>query len=67
MQNYNEISPHTSQNGQKKSSKILQKINAGKGVEKGKIPTLLVGMCIGTTTMENSMEFPQTTKNGTTM
>ena len=30
---------------------------------KGKPPTLLVGMYIGATTMENSMEVPQKTKN----
>ena len=29
---------------------------------KGKPPTLLVGMEIGTTTMENSMELPEKTK-----
>ena len=29
---------------------------------KGNPPTLLVGMQIGTTTIENSMEFPQKTE-----
>ena len=33
--------------------------------EKGAPSALLVGMQIGATTMENSMEFPQKTKNGT--
>ena len=32
---------------------------------KGNPSTLLVGMQIGVTTVENSMEFPQKTKNGT--
>ena len=38
--------------------KNLQTINAGEGVEKREPPTLLVGMWIGTTTMENSMGVP---------
>ena len=41
-QNYNEVSPHTSQTGH--HQKNLQIINAGKAVEKGKSGTLLVGM-----------------------
>ena len=32
---------------------------------KGNPSALLVGMQTGATTMENSMEFPQKTKNGT--
>ena len=36
----------------------LQITNAGEGVEKREPPTLLVGMQTGTTTMENSMDFP---------
>ena len=32
---------------------------------KGNLSTLLVGMQTGAATMENSMEFPQKTKNGT--
>ena len=32
---------------------------------KGKLSTLSVGMQTGAATMENSMEFPQKTKNGT--
>ena len=35
--------------------------------KKGNPPTLLVGMEIGTTTMENSMEVPQKTKYRTTI
>ena len=34
---------------------------------KGNPPALLVGMSIGTTTIENSMEVPQKTKNRTTI
>ena len=34
---------------------------------KGKLCTLLVGMEIGTATIENSMEFPQKTKDRTTI
>ena len=34
---------------------------------KGNSPTLLVGMKIGTITMENSMELPQKTKYRTTI
>ena len=30
---------------------------------KGNLPTLLVGIYVGATTMENSMEVPQETKN----
>ena len=33
-------------------------VNSGEGVEKENPPTLLVGMYIGTTTMENGMEIP---------
>ena len=34
---------------------------------KGNPSTLLVGMQTGTATVENSMEFPQKTKNGTAL
>ena len=34
---------------------------------KGKPPTLLVGMSVGTTTIENSMEIPQKTNYRTTI
>ena len=43
------------------SSKILQIINAGKGIEKRE-PTLLVGMSVGAATTEDSMEVPKTLK-----
>ena len=38
--------------------KILQKINAGEGVEKGNTLTLLVAMQTGIATLENSVEIP---------
>jgi len=41
-QNYNEVSPHTGQNGH--HQKNLQTINAGGGVEKREPLALLVGM-----------------------
>ena len=41
--------------------KSLQ-INAGKGVKKGNHHLLLVGIYIGVTTMDNSMEVPQNIK-----
>ena len=34
---------------------------------KGKLSALLVGMQTGRATVENSMEFPQKTKNGTAL
>ena len=51
--NYNEISPHTSQNGHHQR---LQTIDAGEGLKNGNPLALLVGMYIGIATMENSME-----------
>ena len=41
--------------------------NIEKGLWKGNPPTLLVGMYIGTATMENSMEVPHKTKYRTTI
>ena len=35
--------------------------NAGEDVDKGNLPTLLVGMQVGTITMENNTEVPQKT------
>ena len=64
-QNYNELLPHTDQNGH--HQKNLQIINAGKGVEKGNPLTLLVGMWIGIVTMENSKVAPWKTKNRITI
>ena len=42
-------------------------MHAGKVVEKGNPSALLVGMQTGATTVENSMKFPQKTKNGTAL
>ena len=39
-------------------SKSLQAINAGEGVDKRELLTLLVGMQTSTATMENSVEIP---------
>ena len=39
-------------------SKSLQAINAGEGVDKRELLTLLVGMQTSTATMENSVEVP---------
>ena len=55
-QNYNEISPHTGQNGHYKKKFTNKSINAGECVEKRKPLALLVGIQIDTATMENSME-----------
>ena len=49
------------------SSKSLQKINAGEGVEKGNTLALLVGMWTDTATMENGMVIPLKTRNKTTI
>ena len=55
-QNYNEISPHTSQMA------IIKKIHKQKMLERVQReenpPTVLVGMYIGIVTMENSTEVP---------
>ena len=40
---------------------------AGEVVEKGNPSAPLVGMLTGAATVENSMEFPQKTKNGTAL
>ena len=55
--------PHTSQNGHHKQSnkqQVLERL-----WRKGNPRALLVGLQTGVTTMENSTEFPQKTKNGT--
>ena len=53
---------HTSQSGQHKQihKQMLERMQ-----RKGNPSALLVGMQIGEATVENSMEFPQKTKNGT--
>ena len=48
------------------TNKNLQ-INAGKSVEKRNLLILLVGMLVGTATMENSMEVPQKAENKITV
>ena len=60
--NHNEIPLHTSQNGHHKqiNKQVLEMM-----WRKRNTTILLVGMQTGTTTMENHMEFPQKTKNGT--
>ena len=60
--NQNKIPIHTSQSGQHKqiNKQMLERMQ-----RKGKPSTLLVGMKTGVATMENSIEFPQKTKNGT--
>ena len=60
--NHNEVPSHTSQSGQHKQihKQLLQRIR-----RKGNPSALLVGMQAGAATVENNMEFPQKTKNGT--
>ena len=60
--NHSEISLHTSQNGhpeQIDKQQVLERI-----WKKGNPSALLVGMQSDVATVENSMEFPQKTKNG---
>ena len=63
-ENHIEIPPHTGQNGQHKqiNKQVLERM-----WRKGNPSTLLVGMQTGEATVENSMEFPQKTKNGTAL
>ena len=63
-QNHNEVSSHTSENGQHKQihKQMLERMR-----RKGNPSTLLVGMQTGEATVENSMQFPQKTKNGTAL
>ena len=55
---------HTSQNGHPKQSnkQVLERM-----WRKGNPSALLVGMQTGEATVENNMEFPQKTKNGTAL
>ena len=58
-QNYNELSPHTFQNDHHQKKKKIYKQFMLDGVwRKGNPPTLLLGMKIGASTVENSMEVP---------
>ena len=60
--NHNEIPLYTSQNGHHKeiNKQVLERM-----WRKGNPSALLVGMQTGAATVENSIEFPQKTKNGT--
>ena len=59
--NHSEISLHTSQNGHPEQIDKQQELESL--WRKENPSALLVGMQTGATTMENSMEFPQKTKN----
>ena len=61
--NHNEIPPHISQNGHHRQ--INEKQMLEKMWRKGNPSALLGGMQTSAATMENSMEFPQKTKNET--
>ena len=60
--NHNEVPSHTSQSGQHKhiNKQMLERMQ-----RKGNPSALLVGKQTGAATVENSMDFPQKTKNGT--
>ena len=65
IKNHNEILVHTSENGHHKQinkQQVLVRL-----WRKGNPSALLVGMQPGEATVENSMEFPQKTKNGTAL
>ena len=53
--------------GQKVHHNQINKQVLARVWRKGDPSTLLVGMQIGEATVENSMEFPQKTKNGTAL
>ena len=63
-ENHNYVPSHTGQNGQHKqiNKQMLERMR-----RKGNPTTWLVGMQTGAATMENSMELPQKTKNGTAL
>ena len=62
VKNHNEIPPHTGQNGHYKQ---INKRLLARMWRKENCSALLVGMQTGAATVENHMEFPQKTKNGT--
>ena len=67
-QNHNEVPSHSSQSGQHKQiHKQVHKQMLERMWRKGNPSALLVGMQTGEATVENSMEFPQKTKNGTAL
>ena len=61
--NHNEIPLHTGQHGHHKQ--INKKQVLERMWRKGNPNALLAGMQTGAATVENSVEFPQKTKNGT--
>ena len=63
-ENHNEVPSHTSQSGQHKQ---IHKQMLERMWRKGNPSALLVGMQTGEATVENSMEFPQKTKNGSAL
>ena len=63
-ENHNEVPSHTSQSGQHKQINIQMLERMWR---KGNPSALLVGIQTGEATVENSMEFPQKTKNGTAL
>ena len=64
-QNHDEVPSYIRQNGHHQKS--LQTINAVQGVEKRELSYTDGGKVNWKTTMENSMELPQETKNRTTI
>ena len=62
--NHNEVPSHTSQSGQHKQ---IHKQMLERMWRKRNPNALLVGMQTGEATVENNMEFPQKTKNGTAL
>ena len=61
-ENHNQVPSHTSHSGQHKQ---IHKQMLERMLRKGNPSALLVGMKTGEATVENSMEFPKKTKNGT--
>ena len=64
-QNHDEVPPYNSQNGH--HPKVYKQEVLERLWRKRNPVTLLVGMSIGATTVENSMEIPQETQNRTTI
>ena len=62
-ENHNEVPSHNGQRSQHKQ--INKQLVLVRLWRKGNTSTLLVGMQTGAASVENSMEFPQKTKNGT--
>ena len=63
-QNYNEVPPHTGQNGH--HYKVYKNQIQEKVWQKGNPPALLVGMKTGAVSVENHVEVPQKTKTRVT-